>query len=165
MIPQHCRQGREQGTVLIRQALLSGKILKGMQAIVVNCMGPHSIPSAAGMCYWSWTGVDVKFIISAFVVVVVVLRNIPCAKCDFSWWRTADVFVHFHTKSLNGGFHAITRKCEFKGCLHLWTCSSVPSRHKTCPLPNWLTFLDDCQETKTKRRLAARLQQRCWWEG
>lgn len=53
MIPQHCRQGRELGTVLIRQALLSGKILKGMQPIVVNCMGPHSIPSAAGMCYLS----------------------------------------------------------------------------------------------------------------
>lgn len=49
MIPQHCRQGREQGTVLIRQELLSGKILKGMQAIVGNCMGPHSIPSASGM--------------------------------------------------------------------------------------------------------------------
>lgn len=56
MIPQHCRQGRELGTVLIRQALLSGKILKGMQPIVVNCMGPHSIPSAAGMCYLSWIG-------------------------------------------------------------------------------------------------------------
>lgn len=52
MIPQHCRRGREQGTVLIRRALLSGKILKGMQPIVVNCMGPHSIPSATGMCYW-----------------------------------------------------------------------------------------------------------------
>lgn len=56
MIPQHCRQGRELGTVLIRWALLSGKILKGMQPIVVNCMGPHSIPSAAGMCYLSWIG-------------------------------------------------------------------------------------------------------------
>lgn len=78
------------------------------------------------------------------------------------------MFLYIFTQKvdrLNGGFHAITRKCEFKGCLHLWTCSSVPSRHKTCPLPNWLTFLDDCQETKTKRRLAARLQQRCWWEG
>lgn len=51
MIPQHCRRGRELGTVLIRQALLSGKILKGMQPIVVNCMRPHSIPSADGMCY------------------------------------------------------------------------------------------------------------------
>ena len=56
MIPQHCRRGREQGTVLIRRALLSGKILKGMQPIVVNCMGPHSIPSATGMCYWFWIG-------------------------------------------------------------------------------------------------------------
>lgn len=56
MIPQHCRRGRELGTVLIRQALLSGKILKGMQPIVVNCMGPHSIPSAAGMCYLFWIG-------------------------------------------------------------------------------------------------------------
>lgn len=27
------------------------EILKGMQPIVVNCMGPHSIPNAAGMCY------------------------------------------------------------------------------------------------------------------
>lgn len=27
-----------------------------MQPIVVNCMGPHSIPSAAGMCYLSWIG-------------------------------------------------------------------------------------------------------------
>lgn len=54
MIPQHCRRGRELGTVLIRKALLSGKILKGMQPIVVNCMGPHSIPSAAGMCYLFW---------------------------------------------------------------------------------------------------------------
>lgn len=51
MIPQHCRQGREPGTVLIRPALLSGKILKGMQPIVVDCMGPHSTPNAAGMCY------------------------------------------------------------------------------------------------------------------
>lgn len=51
MIPQHCRRGREPGTVLIWQALLSGKILKGMQPIVVNCMGLHSVPSAAGMCY------------------------------------------------------------------------------------------------------------------
>lgn len=56
MIPQHCRRGRELGTVLIRQALLSGKILKGMQPIVVNCIGQHSIPSAAGMCYLSRIG-------------------------------------------------------------------------------------------------------------
>lgn len=56
MIPQDCRRGRELGTVLIRQALLSGKILKGMQPIVVNCMGPHFIPSAAGMCYLFWIG-------------------------------------------------------------------------------------------------------------
>lgn len=56
MIPQHCRRGRELGTVLIRQALLSGKILKGMQPIVVNCMALHSIPSAAGMCYLFWIG-------------------------------------------------------------------------------------------------------------
>lgn len=56
MIPQDCRRGRELGTVLIRQALLSGKILKGMQPIVVNCVGPHFIPSAAGMCYLFWIG-------------------------------------------------------------------------------------------------------------
>lgn len=56
MIPQHCRRGRELGTVLIRQELLSGKILKGMQPIVVNCMEPHSIPSAAGMCFLFWIG-------------------------------------------------------------------------------------------------------------
>lgn len=55
-IPQHWRQGRELGTILIRQAPLSGKILKGMQPIVVNCMGPHSIPSASGMWYLSWIG-------------------------------------------------------------------------------------------------------------
>lgn len=54
MIPQHCRQGREPATVLIHQALSSGKILKGMQPIVVNCMGPHSIPSAPDMCYLFW---------------------------------------------------------------------------------------------------------------
>lgn len=44
MIPQHCRRGRELGTVLIRQALLCGKILKGMQPIVVNCMGHAFYP-------------------------------------------------------------------------------------------------------------------------
>lgn len=69
MIPQHCRQGRELGTVLIRQAPLSGKILKGMQPIVVNCMGPHSLASAAGMCYLFWIGEMVM--ISAFCFVLV----------------------------------------------------------------------------------------------
>lgn len=56
MIAQHCRRGRELGTVLIRTALLSGKILKGMLPIVVNCMALHSVPSAAGMCYLVWIG-------------------------------------------------------------------------------------------------------------
>lgn len=108
MIPQHCRQGREQGPVLIRQPLLSGKILKGMRAIVGNCMGTHSIPSAAGMCYWSWIGADVwKFIISAFVVVVVVvLWNTPCATNVASLGEESLTFLYTFTQTvdcLNGG--------------------------------------------------------------
>lgn len=43
MIPQDCRQRREQGTLLIGLTLLSGKIPREIQVIVINCMGSHSI--------------------------------------------------------------------------------------------------------------------------
>lgn len=56
MIPQHCRPGRERRTVLIWEGLLSGKVLKGLQPIVVNCMRLYSVPSTVGMCYSLWIG-------------------------------------------------------------------------------------------------------------
>lgn len=87
MIPQHCRRGREQGTVLIRRALLSGKILKGMQPIVVNCMGPHSIPSATGMCYWFWI-VETSILTAdqclCFVFLWLILGFVDCTLFFFS---------------------------------------------------------------------------------
>lgn len=113
MIPQHCRQGRELGTVLIRWALLSGKILKGMQPIVVNCMGPHSIPSAAGMCYLSWIGetsipavgqclcwiVDCSLIRSARIASIIWSSHGTSSRCSASDDWT--LCVHSHTAHFN----------------------------------------------------------------
>lgn len=125
MIPQHCRRGRELGTVLIRQALLSGKILKGMQPIVVNCMGPHSIPSAAGMCYLFWIGKRQVYLvmISASVLFLWVIL--------FLWIACFFIFIFFEIVSilwsshehhvftllvmiLAAGFSAYTPKCAFE---------------------------------------------------
>lgn len=77
MIPRHCRLGREFRTVLIRQALLSGKVLKGIQPIVVNCMGPHSIPSSDGMCYLFWIG-DTSILAAD--------QCYPFSSCELFWF-------------------------------------------------------------------------------
>lgn len=129
MIPQHCRQGREQGTVLIRWALLSGKILKGMQPIVVNCMGPHSIPNAAGMCYLDWIGetsipaagqclcwiVDYSLFHSVRIVSIIWSSHGPSSRCSASDdWTFC---VHSHTAHFNFTCRLLcihTPKCAFE---------------------------------------------------
>lgn len=111
MIPQHCRQGRDLGTILIRQEFLSGKILRGMQPIVVNCIRQHSVPSAASMCYLSWIrGTSILAFYQCFVTHGWWLF-FPVGFCQIVWsthstsslvhishWVMADSIVLIHTR-------------------------------------------------------------------
>lgn len=166
MIPQHCRQGREQGTVLIREALLSGKILKGMQTIVVNFVGPHSNPSAAGMFYWSWSGVYLRFIIHILFLFYGTyhVSNVTSSYVDIAWWRISDVVVHIQSWLNKCGFHAFTHKCEFKRQFTFLDSFQ-------CPLTSWKHVLSQVDwlfmTIVRRRRWRGRWQHesRCWWEG
>lgn len=146
MIPLHCRQGREQRTVLIRQAPLSGKILKGMLAIVVNCMELHLIPNAAGMCYLSWIGeISILSVCVLFLWVMVVSLHsvfIPQLECISHHMKHLHMFlllsewyyVNIHTQlSLISptGFYAFSHLTEYLKEISLSGCSvlsTVPSR-------------------------------------
>lgn len=142
MIPQHCRRGRELGTVLIRRALLSGKILKGMQPIVVNCMGPHSIPSAAGMCYLFWIE-ETSILADDQCLCFVLVSHFGFVDCAlfFNWgcinlpkltWTSHVHIAHYDFSCRLLCIH--TPKCAFKGKILISFNTNFENSPWYCPV-------------------------------
>lgn len=100
MIPQHCRQGREQGTVLIRQALSSGKVLKGMQAIVGNCSGQHSSPSDVGVTCPELKREVYLLLVSAFILFLCVMVGLGIALVSYQFAEAHMEHRHMFTEKL-----------------------------------------------------------------
>lgn len=118
MIPQHCRRGRELGTVLIRLVLLSGKILKGMQPIVVNCMGLHSIPCAAGMYYLFWIG-GTSILTGDQCLCFVLVNLFGFVDCALFFYQsgllTCNNITCSQCSEVTCFTHTFTHKCAFEG--------------------------------------------------